>query len=327
MLLRNGSFNPDQVEFFQREGYFIADNVFAPEDLEPLRQDLAAAIDEKIDELRVGGKLTRTHAGLSLEQRLTRIYGDDAANGEAVMQHLEGLRGGGFKGRSMFDLITHPKLMQAVAGLVGPEIVASSVYRIRPKIPGVGRGIVPWHQDSGYFAQRCDGHLILTCWIPLVDANVQNGCMEVLPRSHRTGILEHHTGGNAHFLVIKDEDLPSDTPEKVIAETPRGGVVFMTNLTAHCSTPNFSDTIRWSVDLRYQGGDVPNNASLWPGEEPAHAEENVRVACYPPEADFVVGSQENPGGVTDYDHYLKRRSHYDSLEGVKGMRDWTPVSE
>ena len=325
MRLSNGSFSPDQVEFFHREGYFIAENVFDPADLEPLRQALIAAIDEKIAQLQAEGKLTETHQGLPLEQRLTRIYRDDAANGEAVMRHLEGQGGGGFKGRAMYDLITHPKLLQAVSGLVGPEIVASSVYRIRPKVPGVGRGIVPWHQDSGYFSPTCDQHLILTCWIPLVGATVENGCMEILPRSHTAGIIEHHSGGNAGFLVIEEKDLPGDVPPKVVAETPKGGVVFMTNMTAHCSTPNFSDVIRWSVDLRYQSADAPNNATLWPGEDAGQAEENIRVACYPPEADFVVQSREGPDAITDYDHYVKRRSHFDAIEGRKGPRKWAPV--
>ena len=326
MLLSNGTFAPDQVDFFHREGYFIADNVFDPSDLESLRRDLDAAIDQKIEELRRDGKLTDVHAGLPLEQRLTRVYRDDAANGEAVMRHLEGQGGGGFKGRSIYDLITHPKLLRAVAGLVGQEIVASSVYRIRPKVPGVGRGIVPWHQDSGYFSPTCDRHLILTCWIPLVDANVENGCMEILPRAHKDGIIEHHSGGNAGFLVIKDDDLPQGRPEKVVAETPKGGVVFMTNMTPHCSTPNFSDTIRWSVDLRFQSAEAPNNATLWPGEDSGQAEENIRIACYPPEADFVVRSEENPDAVTDFEHYVDRRAHFESIEGRKGPRQWAPLA-
>src|SRR5438552_258432 len=82
----------------------------------------------------------------------------------------------------------------------------------------------------------------------LADAKVHNGCMKILPRSHRRGVIEHHTGGNANFLVIQDEDLPEDAPAPVTAECPQGGVVLMTNLTPHCSTPNYADHVRWSVD-------------------------------------------------------------------------------
>jgi len=52
MLLKEGTFNPDEVEFFNSEGYIIAENVFEPADLVPLRRDLTKAIDEKIEELR-----------------------------------------------------------------------------------------------------------------------------------------------------------------------------------------------------------------------------------------------------------------------------------
>jgi hypothetical protein len=227
----------------------------------------------------------------------------------------------------MFDLIRHPSLLAAIESLVGPEIIASSVYRVRPKIPGKVRGVVPWHQDSGYFAAHCDTHLIVTCWVPLVDATQHNGCMKILPRSHRRGVFTHHTGGNANFLVIEDQDLPPDAPTPVTAEVPLGGVVLMTNLTPHCSTPNHSDQVRWSVDLRYQGETAPNNVDLLPAVDEPAAEE-VLMACYPPEADFVVQSRRGPSRVTDYETYVSRRNHYDAVKKKPyPERHWTPVGE
>lgn len=324
MRLHNGRFSDAQVTQFREEGYLIADNVFDPADLEPLRQELEAQIGMKVDELAQAGRIEETYPDEPFERRLTRIYHDSKENGETVMHHFEGMRGGGYRGRSLFDLITHPKLLNVIADLLGSEIVASSAFRIRPKIPGVGRGNVPWHQDSGYFAPHCDEHLIVTCWIPLVDATVENGCMEILPRSHKTGILEHHTGGNMGLYVIKDEDLPTEAPEKVIAECPRGGVVFMTNLTPHCSTPNTSDTIRWSVDLRYQSAHAPSNLGLWPDRNPTDELANVQIACYPPEADFRVRSDADPGSVVDYEGFLERRAAYEPLD-IGTPRVWSPV--
>ena len=67
--------------------------------------------------------------------------------------------------------------MNIAEQLVGEEIIASSVYRLRPKIPNYGYGEVPWHQDSGYFEPYCDKDLVVTVWLPLVDADVENGCM------------------------------------------------------------------------------------------------------------------------------------------------------
>ena len=261
---------------------------------------------------------------------MAAVSRDSKANGEAIMQNLEGKRGGGFHAPEMFNIISHPKLLAKVAAILGSEeIVASSVYRIRPKLPNIGRGIVPWHQDSGYLIAACDQHLIITCWIPLVDATVKNGCMQILTRVHRGPIARHHTGGNAGFLVIKDEDLPADPSAAIPAICPRGGVVFMSNLTPHCSTPNTSGQIRWSVDLRYQSAAVPNNVGVWPGplDAQGHAGPEfyraVNVACYPPEADFIVRSRKNSGAVSNYFDYARRREAYEQMTPKSGiLRHW-----
>jgi hypothetical protein len=322
-----GRLTPEQVAFFDREGYLIANDIFAPTDLQPLRDEFEQRIDRKLREMATKGQLDNTYPDEPFERRLSRIYHDSKANGEAVIADMEGPAGGGHHGIEMFRVITHPKLLAAVESLVGEEIIGSSVYRIRPKIPGIGRGIVPWHQDSGYFMQVCDTQLILTCWIPLVDANAHNGCMQILPRAHRQGIAQHHTGGNAGFLVIEDADLPAAPERAVTAEAPLGSVVFMTNLTPHCSTPNYSDGIRWSVDLRYQGASAPNNVGLFPAEE--HDDEALapfQMACYPPEADFMVQSRTRPELVADYDLFVKRREAFERVKDIAyPKRGWTPV--
>ena len=319
-----------QIRFFHEEGYLIVPDVFDPSDLEPLRRELEKEIDRKARELQAAGKLADLHAGLDFDRRLAAIYRDSKENGEAIMRHLEGLRGGGFHAPEMFDVISHPKLLKKVGGLLASEeIVASSVYRIRPKLPNIGRGIVPWHQDSGYFAPMCDREMIITCWIPLVDATVENGCMQILPRTHLGEVVTHHTGGNAGFLVIKDENLPDDPRKAITAACPRGGVVFMTNRTPHCSTPNYSDHIRWSVDLRYQSAEAPNNVGLWPEAVNDQGEANPEfyakgnIACYPPEADFLVASRQHPEQVADYTAYARRREVFDQVKpNFSAFRRW-----
>ncbi|MDB6167792.1 MAG: hypothetical protein JWM88_656 [Verrucomicrobia bacterium] len=322
--------SPQQVRFFHEEGYVIVPNVFDPSDLEPLRRELHQEIGRKARELKAAGKLADLHEELDFDHQLAALHRDSQENGEILIRHLEGLRGGGFHAPEMFDVIAHPKMLAGVGALLGTEeLVASSVYRVRPKLPKIGRGVVPWHQDSGYFATHCDEHLIVTCWVPLVDATVENGCMQILPRAHLGKVATHHTGGNAGFLVIKDEDLPDDPRKAVTAACPRGGVVFMTNRTPHCSTPNYSEQIRWSVDLRYQSALVPNNVGLWPESLDADGKaddafyEKGNVACYPPEADFLVGSRLTPERVTTYAEFARRRETYDRTQpNFSAFRRW-----
>lgn len=325
------SLTPQQVQFFHEEGYLIAPTVFTPAELEPLRRALHQAVNRKARELKADGKLKNLHARLGFDRQLAAIYRDSPDSGNAISRYLEGLRGGGFHAPEMYGVIAHQKLLAAVGALLGTtEIVASSVYRVRPKLPNLGRGNVPWHQDSGYFAAHCDKQLIITCWIPLVDATVENGCMQILPRTHLGKVVTHHTGGNAGFLVIKDENLPGDPRNAVAAPCPRGGVVFMTNRAPHCSTPNYSDHIRWSIDLRFQSIDSPSNVGVWPKTHDAegNADEEFYkkgvVACYPPEADFLVGSK-NKKKVSSYAEYALRRETYDRTKpNFPAVRHWPP---
>lgn len=321
-----------QVQFFHEEGYLIVPDVFPASDLEPLRCALHAEINRLAREFVADGKLSRAYDEVDFDRQLAAIHRESKACGEAIVREIIGLRGGGFYCPEMFGLITHPALLSMIGSLVGSEEIVASPYRIRPKLPNFGRGIVPWHQDSGYLAGHCDTHLIITCWVPFVDASAENGCMEIMPRTHRGRVAPHHTGGNADFLVIKDEDLPGDPRRAITAACPRGGAVFMTNRTPHCSTPNNSDHIRWSVDLRYKAADVPNNVGLEPeaidaeGHADAKFYEEVNVACYPPEADFIVHSRAHPESVVDYSEYVRLRDVYArTVPSFAEVRQWPPL--
>jgi len=180
--------------------------------------------------------------------------------------------------------------------LCGPELIASSVYRLRPKVPGHANSAVPWHQDSGYFEPYCDKSLILTFWIPLVDATRENGCMWVIPGAHRNeNILKHQGRSKQWYLEIPEAELPPIAP--VCTPVKKGGVLLLSNRTPHASFENSTGVTRWSMDLRYQGAALPTNAKISraPGESiPCAA---VPVACYPPEADFLARSSLRPREV------------------------------
>lgn len=318
-----------QVQFFHDEGYLIVPDLFDPSALEPLRQEIHEEINRKALELQREGVLTALHEEAGFDRQLSAIYRDSKAGGDAIVRHLMGARGGGYYSPEMFNLILNPALLAKISSLLGSEEIVASAYRIRPKLPNFGRGVVPWHQDSGYLAEHCDEHLIITCWVPFIDATHENGCMEILPRTHRVGVAPHHAGGNADFLVIKDEDLPANPRQAITAACPRGGAVFMTNRTPHCSTPNISDHIRWSVDLRYKSAEVPGNVGIEPvsiderGRADPEFYERVNIACYPPDADCVVMSRANPERVIDYENYVRLRTLYDRTEpAFAEVRAW-----
>lgn len=311
-----------QLNFFYQEGYLTVPDVFASNDLMPLREELSNVITDTANRLKKENKINELYEHLPFEQRLAAIWRES----EEILYPITGRGGGGYSGEELFKIISNPKLLHYIEGFVGEEIVGSSVYRIRPKIPFMDRGIVPWHQDSGYFEPHCDDDLIVTVWLPLVDATPENGCLQVWPRVHNQGVLRHWTNGPNGYLVIDDGDLPS-TSQPLTVPVPLGGVLFMSNLTPHCSTENTSDVVRWSLDLRYQNAKVPNNV----GERP----ENFRrdrptkeIACYPPEADFVIQSRSNPDKVTSTARAFDELRQLYEVERPEGStRGWIDYSK
>lgn len=316
---------PECYESFFTHGYAVVEDLVPADKLDALAAEITELIDSATQKFYDEGRITDRQETEPFETRLTRLLEDHPELQSEYLKAIEGKGGGGFTGHAIYDILTEPALLDAMEDLVGPEIVASSVYRIRPKVPGLNRGVVPWHQDSGYIAPHCDGSVIVTCWIPLVDATVENGCLCVLPDVHKSGIVRHHTGGNAGYLVIKDYDLPSGSVVPVPVK--RGGVLLMTNMTPHCSTVNHTDVIRWSIDLRYQSRGVPNNLAVDTPEDITADHPDIHIACYAPEGDFVVRSYNAPDSVATHAEFVRRRNLFENarISSPSLNRGWQPA--
>lgn len=169
--------NHQEINQFHERGYVVKPNVFSQTDMQPIKEAIDQMVEAKARQLHQDGQLADICADASFETRLAEIQVIDPAAAQAIVHHIWGKGGGGYSGPAMLAMLRHEPLLGCITSLIGPDIVGSSVYRIRPKMPRWERGEVPWHQDSGYFMAHCDTHLIVTCWVPLVDATLDNGCL------------------------------------------------------------------------------------------------------------------------------------------------------
>jgi ectoine hydroxylase-related dioxygenase (phytanoyl-CoA dioxygenase family) len=279
-----------QLEHFDREGYLIVESLFTDAELQPVIDEIGADLDRRCREAVAKGTLSQTYEEYGFEHRLAHVSAENKEISKSMWDMKLVLP-------SFFGLMTNPKLLDIAEQLCGPELIASSVYRLRPKVPSHSWSPVPWHQDSAYFEPYCDLGLILTVWLPLVDATEDRGCMWVMPRAHKGGLFFHTPDEMKFYLVIPDEQLGGRKP--VCAPVPKGGVLLLTNRTPHASFENKTDVVRWSMDLRYQGAALPTNAQItrFPGESIGSNSVGVPVACNPPEPDFLVRSRLRPGEV------------------------------
>ena len=293
-----------QIASFHLEGYLVVENVFDEADLRPVIDEISESVDQNARELVARGELSQTYSEEPFETRLACI----TAETEAVYWAIYN---GKLHGPGVFSLIANRKLLDVAESLLGPEIIASSVYRIRPKVPGFAHGLVPWHQDSGYFDPFCDDKLVLTVWIPLVDATPERGCLQVLPRAHDSGVVAHAQEAATGYLEIPSSALPPG--HAVTTPVPRGGVLLLTNRTPHRSRDNVTDVVRWSADVRYQNASLPTNYESPSGWQNGDLPGDAPPACYPPEADFLVSSLRRPHDVVrDWHAFARLRERHEA---------------
>lgn len=169
-------------------------------------------------------------------------------------------------GDATFGLLVHPRLLDAVEDLIGPEIYVNPMHHVRIKPPearvhehlrnGITAASV-WHQDQAAALPEADETDILTVWCPVTDALEAHGCMRVVPGAHRAPMLDHRPG-----MWVPESDLPG---EPVTLPMRRGDVLFLHRRALHASLPNVSEQVRMSFDFRYQPIGQPTGRPLFPG--------------------------------------------------------------
>lgn len=244
-----GSLSREQVDFYNRDGYLVLERLLSAEDFRPAREAAEARVEEIARELVRDGLVKDPLADRPFESRLAELF--------AGLGEKEFLRyGRSWRDRhpGYFALMSHPRILDAVESLIGPEIFANPVYNTRPKVPGVAAGAVPWHQDKSYWPDA-NSNPVITAWVPLVDATHENGCLHLVPGTHRKKLLEHHAEAitGTSYRALSEKQVGSG---RVLAlPVPAGTAILFNDRLLHMSTPNRARTVRWSVDLRYQPTD------------------------------------------------------------------------
>jgi Phytanoyl-CoA dioxygenase (PhyH) len=147
----------------------------------------------------------------------------------------------------MRELMYRSPLVDLMTRLIGPNVKAASNQLVF-KHAG-DNNPYHWHQDNGFGPLHPENNV--TCWIALDDTHERNGCLWVLPGSHRGGVVEHVASrGRERIARIEDESGARPLPM-------RAGecAVFHGNL-LHTSKGNETDKIRRAYFFRYADADA-----------------------------------------------------------------------
>ena len=88
--------------------------------------------------------------------------------------------------RWVFRMVSHPNVLDAVEGVLGPNLIVWSSQWF-PKMPG-DKTYISWHQDATYWGLHPPN--VTTAWIALSQSGAENGCMRVVPGTHQGPLLQ-----------------------------------------------------------------------------------------------------------------------------------------
>jgi hypothetical protein len=140
-----------------------------------------------------------------------------------------------------------------VAELIGPDV---KFHHSKLNLKGGRVGApVEWHQDAAFYPHSNDD--VLAVGLLLDDATAENGCLVVLPGSHRERVHEHYDGGGRFIGRMRDEDIGRfDARKGQLLELPAGSIHIHHYRLIHWSAPNTSADDRRLLINAYSAADA-----------------------------------------------------------------------
>lgn len=218
---------PEEISSWEENGYFVRHGVFTEEENDILTQ---TANDIAL------GKIPYPDNRI-FQNALVRD-GIVEASGIHAMHSVHQMN---LYSQVFLDRTRDPRLTEPVVDLLGPDLLGLNSLYIW-KSPKIGLGF-PWHQDKWYTQKQFTTKMTVGTWTAIDAADLDNGCLHVIPGSHKIGILEHvdlegtQQQEFKRAVGAKDED-------GVAVEIPPGSVIFFNNQILHSSTDNKSDRFR-----------------------------------------------------------------------------------
>lgn len=220
----------EQIKHFHEEGYLAVDAVTTQEE--------AAFVREVYD------RLFRERVGWEDGNQFD-LAGTDAEGQQVTLpQVLAPARYAPELNETQL-LANVTRMMKQLLGEQATCGFAHAIY----KPPRIGAE-TPWHQDAAYWG-TANYHNAISVWVPLQPVNVENGCMQFVPRSHKYDVLTHRSINNdprIHGLELVEEEL-YNVINPVACPLPAGGATFHGGYMLHYTGPNRSEIPRRAIIL------------------------------------------------------------------------------
>ena len=259
-----------EIKHYQDEGYVIPDYQLPHAIVEGMREELECLLDRNPQ--LTADSLFVPHAPKNNSQ------GMNASNPEKWL-----------------DFACHRDILEMVADLIGEDIIlwGTTVFG-KPAHTGKA---TPWHQDGQYWPIRPLASC--TAWIAIDEVDTGNGCMRVVPGSHKgSSVLKHHTNQSSELTLNQELDADQFDEDAGVDIILRPGQLSLHDINiVHGSRNNTSHRRRAGYVLRFMPA-----TSLFDRDLGAHLSAESGVVDFTQRALFLVRGQDRAGNDLNIGH-------------------------
>ena len=152
-----------------------------------------------------------------------------------------------------YKLGTNNKLLDKIEEILGPNILLYNTSFVikEPK----SKTHISWHQDLTYWGFSDNRQV--AAWVALSDATEENGCMHMIPGSHKKGQVAHKTSSDEYNLLHHGQTIENASDDDSIPVPLNAGEASLHHgWTMHSSFPNQSNERRIGISMNYISTDM-----------------------------------------------------------------------
>ena len=211
----------EDAAFYKENGYLIVENALTTAEIEELRRETVAICRGQRGELRRGHTHTPDETDDEVIQKYLCIHFPHKVS-DIMYKHL-----------------AHPVMVDALTKVIGPNVKCMQSMLF---IKAAGKPGQAWHQDEDYIPTR--DRSLTGGWMALDDATVENGCLWVIPGSHKHGILWPQDQQNDPRFDCSEESygFPYGPQDEIPVEVKAGSIVFFNGYLLHRSLENRAES-------------------------------------------------------------------------------------
>ena len=159
------------------------------------------------------------------------------------------------------DLIRDPRILDPVSELIGDDLLCwNTLFWIKEAGSG---SFVSWHQDTRYWGLSSEK--VVTAWLALSPARIENGCMRVLPGTHAGDVMAHEDRYGENNMLTRGQEISEGVDEGAAIHMPlEAGQMSIHNYRlAHASGPNNGADRRIGLSMHFMPPDTAQIVGEW----------------------------------------------------------------